>query len=204
MAYQKTYTYERFLTTALQDLFPTDPNTMRYASERTKRLNRSIQRRASYATKCSTIVANDVIAQNRGLGLHDSSPRIVISDQGIMSGLQLIESNGSLKTCTLYPFKNESLIRNPEHLENFYKVIAKDHLKKKTVTAHTASTSLSVFENCNCCALTVDSVDFYKCSSCCHCLHVDCVPHNWNMSTDDDGFDLYVCYDCFLASIETP
>ena len=130
---------------------------------------------------------------------------MVFSPQGIMSGRQLVESNESLKTCTLYPFNNESLIRSPDHLENFYKVIRKDHLKKKGSTGNATPSVSSDAEFCACCALVLDSVvELYKCSSCSHCLHVDCSPHNWNVSIDDVGFEVYVCYDCFLAGVENP
>ena len=143
-----------FLTTCLLELLPFDPNTIRYANERTKRFERSIHRRKMFASQCSANVGSDIVAQNRGLGMHDSTPRQLFSDAGMMTGRQLVESNTSLKTCTLFPFQKESLILAPEHMENFYKVISKEHLEKKKrkyvdISGRTSSTASAII--CNSC-----------------------------------------------------
>ena len=200
---QKTYAYESFLTMCLQELLPSDPNTIRYVNERVNRFNKAIQRRQIYASKCSEYVRNDIVAQNRGLGMHDSTPRVNFSPDGLMSGRQLVESDTSLKICTLFPFMKESLIINPQHLDNFHKVIAKEHLKTRRTSGANPSVGgpTDTIELCNLCALSVDTMqDIYRCSSCSHCLHVDCSPHNWNRSTNDDGLDVFTCYECFLGN----
>ena len=202
---QKTYANETFLTMCLQELLPSDANTMRYVNVRIHRFTKAIRRRLIYARKCSDIVGSDIVAQNRGLGLHDSSPRVIFSTDGMMSGRQLVESNTSLKTCTLFPFMKESLILSTEHLENFYKVIAKDHLKtdRTSCDANPSGGGTTIQDLCNHCALPVDTFHadaYYRCFLCSHCLHVDCSPHNWNRSTDDDGIDVFTCNTCFLEN----
>ena len=103
----------------------------------------------------------------------------------------------------IFPFQKESLIIAPEHMENFYKVISKEHIdknKRKHVDISAIiSTTASVTTICNRCELSGDTVLGYNCSSCSNCLHIECSPHNWKSTTNEDGCDVYTCYGCFSA-----